>query len=179
MIHSLRYSLFVLFILLISCATVSPKKELLQCKKSLPQHAEKSSVDTYYYGTGRILNIPIHDTEYSFIKNAYKYKVKVLDFGSHLGGYYLSDNHIVFCLPVSAKWTFRTVKAINTVYVAGTFNKWNPEDKDWQMTNIEDKNVFKLKKTILSIEPGSYRFKFVVNGKIWVLPRGVSLTMPE
>jgi 1,4-alpha-glucan branching enzyme len=47
------------------------------------------------------------------------------------------------------------------VYVAGTFNKWDPTSK--QMVDRNSTGVFT---TSLMLAPGRYEYKFVVNG-VW------------
>lgn len=53
-----------------------------------------------------------------------------------------------------------------SVSVAGDFNGWN-STSDFFIK--EGKNLWKLEKEIKSV--GSYRYKFVINGKIWVLDK--------
>ncbi|MEO8338131.1 MAG: glycogen-binding domain-containing protein [Nitrospirota bacterium] len=51
------------------------------------------------------------------------------------------------------------------VFLAGTFNNWNPEDIP--MKHLDD-GTWSVE---LSLEPGNYEYKFVVDG-VWWAPLG-------
>ncbi|AZA76996.1 hypothetical protein EG347_05470 [Chryseobacterium sp. G0186] len=66
---------------------------------------------------------------------------------------------------------------INTMSVAGSFNDWNPENKEYQMVK-KDKNRFELAVPVSRFEKGkTYSFKFVVNKDGWMTtPKSASNT---
>lgn len=51
----------------------------------------------------------------------------------------------------------------STVYLAGSFNDWSAEDK--KLVDKQDDGVFT---TTVTLVPGIYEYKFVING-IWTL----------
>jgi CubicO group peptidase (beta-lactamase class C family) len=58
---------------------------------------------------------------------------------------------------------------INNVSVAGSFNDWNPGNKEYQMKK-KDKNHFELEIPASRFEKGkTYSFKFVLNNAGWVI----------
>ena len=65
----------------------------------------------------------------------------------------------------------KRVNDITSVNVAGDFNKWNPNAKEYQMNKVDVK-IFKLRvsKTNLGKKGDSRQFKFVINHKYWVEP---------
>lgn len=65
----------------------------------------------------------------------------------------------------SRKRVVLTVKAPvgSTVYVAGSFNEWSATDK-----KLEDKQGDGIFTATLTLAPGIYEYKFVING-IWTL----------
>lgn len=65
----------------------------------------------------------------------------------------------------SKKRVVLTVKAPagSTVNVAGSFNEWNPTDK-----KLVDKQGDGIFTATLTLAPGIYEYKFVING-IWTL----------
>lgn len=65
----------------------------------------------------------------------------------------------------SKKRVVLTVKAPvgSTVYVAGSFNEWSATDK-----KLEDKQGDGIFTATLTLAPGIYEYKFVING-IWTL----------
>ena len=70
------------------------------------------------------------------------------------------------CKPsVSKKRVVLSVKAEpgSTVYLAGSFNDWSAVDK--KLVDKKDSGVFT---TTVTLEPGIYEYKFVING-IWTL----------
>jgi hypothetical protein len=57
---------------------------------------------------------------------------------------------------------------INTVAVAGSFNNWDPENKEYQMIK-KDKNLYELEVPVSRFEKGkSYSFKLVLNKEEWI-----------
>lgn len=87
-------------------------------------------------------------------------------------GYSVKGNNMVFSYthPQNAD-----AGLLNTVAVAGSFNDWNPENKDYQMTR-KDKNRFELEVPVSKFEKGNtYTFKFVLNKAAWMnAPKRVS-----
>ena len=65
----------------------------------------------------------------------------------------------------------KRVNDITSVNVAGDFNKWNPNAKEYQMSKADAK-TFKLRvsKTNLGKKGDLRQFKFVLNHKYWVEP---------
>ncbi|MBQ8570599.1 MAG: glycogen-binding domain-containing protein [Kiritimatiellae bacterium] len=51
----------------------------------------------------------------------------------------------------------------STVYVAGSFNEWNPTDK-----KLVDKKGDGIFTATIILPPGIYEYKFVING-VWTL----------
>lgn len=51
----------------------------------------------------------------------------------------------------------------STVYIAGSFNDWNPSDKQ-----LKDKTGSGVFTATLTLAPGIYEYKFVING-VWTL----------
>lgn len=80
-------------------------------------------------------------------------------------GYQLKDDNVVF--------TYEHDKLLNpdlvkSVSIAGSFDNWNPEDKDFQMIR-KNKNSFELKISKSKFEKNkTYMFKFVINKTGWV-----------
>ncbi|MFD1604988.1 serine hydrolase [Flavobacterium artemisiae] len=80
-------------------------------------------------------------------------------------GYELKDENVVF--------TYEHDKLLNpdlvkSVSIAGSFDNWNPEDKDFQMIR-KNKNSFELKIPKSKFEKNkTYMFKFVINKTGWV-----------
>ncbi len=66
---------------------------------------------------------------------------------------------------------------INNIVVAGSFNDWNPGNKEYQMKR-KDKNHFELEIPASRFEKGkTYSFKFVLNNAGWVItPKKASNT---
>lgn len=57
---------------------------------------------------------------------------------------------------------------INTVSVAGSFNNWDSENKEYQMIK-KDKNLYELEVPVSRFEKGKpYSFKFVLNKEEWI-----------
>ncbi|REC50324.1 serine hydrolase [Chryseobacterium pennipullorum] len=54
------------------------------------------------------------------------------------------------------------------LFVAGSFNNWNPENKEYQMVK-KDKNRYELEIPVSQFEKGKiYSFKFVLNKEEWI-----------
>jgi len=65
---------------------------------------------------------------------------------------------------------------INNIVVAGSFNGWNPGNKEYQMKR-KDKNHFELEIPASEFEKGkTYSFKFVLNGGWMITPKKASNT---
>ncbi|MDN3692632.1 serine hydrolase [Chryseobacterium tructae] len=64
---------------------------------------------------------------------------------------------------------------LHTVAVAGSFNDWNAENKDYQMVK-KDKNHYELEVPVSQFEKGkTYSFRFVLNKEGWMeAPRNAS-----
>lgn len=52
------------------------------------------------------------------------------------------------------------------VFIAGSFNNWEPSLKDYRMRKLKD-NIWRKK---LDLKPGSYEYQFVVDGNWWTDP---------
>ena len=59
-----------------------------------------------------------------------------------------------------------SAKAGSHVFVAGTFNKWNPTENP-----LDDNPDIGNFKTVLRVPSGAHEYKFVVNG-IWTVDPG-------
>lgn len=66
------------------------------------------------------------------------------------------------------------VDAGKTVYLAGTFNKWNPEGK-----KMQDKKNEGLYTTTLKLAAGRYEYKFVVDGTWCADPENLDYVQNE
>jgi len=55
---------------------------------------------------------------------------------------------------------------VNKVYIAGDFNDWQPEAKDYQLRKFKG-DVWKK---MLKLKPGRYEYQFVVDGQWWTDP---------
>ena len=89
-------------------------------------------------------------------------------------GYNLKDDKVVFeyIHPKNLD-----AGLINNIVVAGSFNDWNPGNKEYQMKR-KDKNHFELETPASRFEKGkTYSFKFVLNNAGWVItPKKASNT---
>lgn len=65
----------------------------------------------------------------------------------------------------------KRINDLTSVNVAGDFNKWNANAKEYQMSKV-DPTIFKLRvsKTNLGKKGERRQFKFVLNHKYWVEP---------
>ncbi|WP_284464657.1 serine hydrolase [Chryseobacterium sp.] len=80
-------------------------------------------------------------------------------------GYTVKGNNVVFSYTHPKNLD---ASLINTMAVAGSFNDWNPENKEYQMTK-KDKNRFELAVPVSRFEKGkTYSFKFVFNKEGWM-----------
>ncbi|RQO35520.1 hypothetical protein DBR39_17640 [Chryseobacterium sp. KBW03] len=80
-------------------------------------------------------------------------------------GYSVKGNQVVFSYTHPKNLN---ADLINTIAVAGSFNDWNPENKEYQMTK-KDNNSFELEVPISKFEKGkTYSFKFVFNKEGWM-----------
>jgi len=55
---------------------------------------------------------------------------------------------------------------VNEVYLAGDFNSWRPDEKEYRMRKFKD-GVWKKK---VQLKPGRYEYQFVVDGQWWADP---------
>lgn len=80
-------------------------------------------------------------------------------------GYYLKGNNIVFTYTHKKNLN---AKLINSVSVAGSFNDWKADNKNYQLTKKEN-NRFELEVPKSTFEKGkTYSFKLVLNGEDWI-----------
>ncbi len=56
----------------------------------------------------------------------------------------------------------------HNVSIAGSFNRWSPEQD--QLTGPDRKGIWTI---LLSLSPGRYEYRFIVDGKEWVLDPSV------
>ncbi|MCQ9634059.1 serine hydrolase [Chryseobacterium sp. WG23] len=89
-------------------------------------------------------------------------------------GYYLKGNKVVFSYIHPKNLD---AKLINTVSVAGSFNDWRSEDKNFKLIKKEN-NRFELEVPQSNFEKGKdYSFKFVINNSGWLAaPKNASNT---
>ncbi len=69
------------------------------------------------------------------------------------GRVFVEDGKIVF--------EYSEAQDAEVVYVAGSFNNWNP-------TGLKMEKVNGVWRAVIDLEPGEYQYKFVINGKDWV-----------
>jgi len=50
------------------------------------------------------------------------------------------------------------------IFLAGTFNKWNPADPSYLMKNDDPNGMWTI---TVKLAPGTYQYKFVADGK-WI-----------
>jgi len=55
---------------------------------------------------------------------------------------------------------------VNEVYLAGDFNDWQPDSKDYRLRKFKG-NIWKKK---VKLKPGCYEYQFVVDGQWWCDP---------
>lgn len=80
-------------------------------------------------------------------------------------GYSLKGDKIVFSYPHPKNLNGNLV---NSVAVAGSFNNWDSENKEYQMIR-KDKNLYELEIPVSRFEKGKpYSFKFVLNKEEWI-----------
>lgn len=87
-------------------------------------------------------------------------------------GYAIKGNNVVFTYDHPKK---ADSGLINTISVAGSFNDWNPNNKDYQMTK-KGNNHYELKIPVSKFEKDkTYSFKFVLNNNWWIItPKSAS-----
>lgn len=56
--------------------------------------------------------------------------------------------------------------AVNEVYLAGDFNNWQPDAKDYRLRKFKGD----IWKKVLKLKPGRYEYQFVVDGQWWCDP---------
>ena len=61
-----------------------------------------------------------------------------------------------------------------SVYLAGSFNKWNPADK--QMTDKKNEGLYTI---TVKLAPGRYEYKFVVDGTWCADPENLDFVQNE
>lgn len=80
-------------------------------------------------------------------------------------GYTVKGDKVVFSYthPVNLD-----ASLLHTVSVAGSFNDWNPENKEYQMVK-KDKNHYELEVPVSRFEKGkTYSFRLVLNKEEWI-----------
>lgn len=93
-------------------------------------------------------------------------------------GYTSKDDEIVFTFDpkgksyVDEKGVYKIMDPtqVQTVSIAGDFNKWEVQGPSWSMQNRNGVYTLRVPKKQLGNPGESPRFRFVVNGKWWVLP---------
>jgi 1,4-alpha-glucan branching enzyme len=55
---------------------------------------------------------------------------------------------------------------VNEVYLAGDFNDWQPDAKDYRLRKFKGD----IWKKMLKLKPGRYEYQFVVDGQWWCDP---------
>ena len=58
------------------------------------------------------------------------------------------------------------VQNVNQVYLAGDFNDWQPDSKDYRLRKFKN-DIWKKK---VKLKPGRYEYQFVVDGQWWCDP---------
>ncbi|AZA49637.1 hypothetical protein EG346_16265 [Chryseobacterium carnipullorum] len=87
----------------------------------------------------------------------------------HTEGYYLKGENVVFTYTHPKNLNS---KLINSASVAGSFNDWKTDNKNYQLTKKED-NRFELEIPKSRFEKGkTYSFKLVLNGEDWINASG-------
>lgn len=56
---------------------------------------------------------------------------------------------------------------VNEVYLAGDFNNWQPDAKDYLLRKFKGG----IWKKMLQLKPGRYEYQFVVDGQWWCDPQ--------
>ncbi len=74
----------------------------------------------------------------------------------------------------SVTFVFHTSGA-QSVYVAGSFNNWSPNNPQWAMKKVDD-TTWMFKK---ELKPGKYLYKFVINGSEWKDDKDNPLKEPD
>ncbi|WP_080779650.1 serine hydrolase [Chryseobacterium phocaeense] len=89
-------------------------------------------------------------------------------------GYTIKGNNVVFSYTHGKNLD---AKLIYSVFVAGSFNDWNSENKEYQMRK-KNENQFELEVPLSRFEKGkTYSFKFVLNKEFWMTaPKNASNT---
>jgi len=59
---------------------------------------------------------------------------------------------------------------VNEVYLAGDFNDWQPDAKDYRLRKFKGD----IWKKSLKLKPGRYEYQFVVDGQWWCDPENVN-----
>ena len=59
-------------------------------------------------------------------------------------------------------FTYKPQTAAKAVFLSGSFNGWNPNDKNFAMTDAENDGTWEI---VVPLKPGQYQYKFVVDGK--------------
>ncbi|MDI9870386.1 serine hydrolase [Flectobacillus roseus] len=80
-------------------------------------------------------------------------------------GYRLTEDKVIFSFEYNRKLDPKLIKSIT---VAGSFNDWNPERKDFKM-HLKGNNIYELEVPKSQFEKGkTYAFKFVINQTSWI-----------
>ncbi|KAF2506666.1 serine hydrolase [Flavobacterium zhairuonense] len=84
---------------------------------------------------------------------------------SGIYGYKIINDNVVFSYEHDKALNVGLVKSVS---IAGSFNNWNPDDKNFQMIQ-KSKNTFELVVPLSQLEKNkTYMFKFVINKSGWM-----------
>ena len=75
--------------------------------------------------------------------------------------------------PGTALFKYRPPQAINRVFVAGEFNGWNPTANE--LVDADGDGTYEI---AITLAPGSYQYKFVVDGR-WIQDPSHQKSMPD
>jgi hypothetical protein len=67
--------------------------------------------------------------------------------------------------PQGVVFNFKTEGRDKKVYLAGTFNNWNPSDAQYLMKDDDGDGVWSI---TVKLAPGAYQYKYVIDGTKWV-----------
>ncbi|KAF2513944.1 serine hydrolase [Flavobacterium foetidum] len=119
-------------------------------------------------GLSIIVNISDDDTANSLGEAVIKLSNELLaanNLQTGIYGYKLINDDVVFTYIHDKKLNPDLVKSVS---IAGSFDNWNPSDKNFQMVQ-KNKNTFELKIPMKQFEKNkTHLFKFVINKSGWV-----------